>query len=110
MGKSPAKRLKIHFTAMQHIESQLEKQCRAYARAHGCVCWKNEKNGNKGIPDDSFLTSQGKFFFVEFKKSKNAKVSPEQIIWQQRFPNLIYLIHDFDTFVKLIDQMNENDK
>ena len=54
---------------MKHIETEIERACRAYARERGWVCWKNEKNGNKGIPDDTFLSPDGmRFLLIEFKK------------------------------------------
>lgn len=109
-GESLANRIKIASMTMQHIESELEKQCRAYARTHGCVAWKNEKNGNKGIPDDSFLTPSGRFFMVEFKKSKNAKVRPEQLLWKQRFPQLIHFVNDYTDFVNIIDNLTKTEK
>lgn len=90
---------------MRKIELELEKRCRAYARAKGWACWKNEKNGNKGIPDDSFLSPSGDtFMLVEFKSSATAKVRPEQAVWHTKYPNVVVLVYDFNTFAKLIDK------
>lgn len=93
---------------MQKIELELEKRCRAYARSRGWVCWKNENNGNKGIPDDSFLSPSGRFLMVEFKASATAKVRPEQIIWQAKFPNIVHLVSSFEDFVKIINENMPN--
>lgn len=90
---------------MKHEELDLEKRCRAWARANGWVAWKNEKNGCKGIPDDSFLSPDGsRFLLVEFKKDKHQRLRPEQEVWRTRFPHIIFIIYDFEDFKRLIDQ------
>lgn len=85
-------------------ERQLEIHCCEYARKKKWACWKNEKNGNKGIPDYSFLSQQGRFILVEFKKNKAQKPRKEQVTWMDRFPSVVFLIGSFDDFVKLIDE------
>lgn len=107
IGKSPANRLKMPLKQMQHLETQLEKQCRTYARLKGCVCWKNEKNGNKGIPDDSFLTPDGRFFMVEFKKDAKAYIRPEQITWKNKFPTIVNFVSSFEDFKELLQKYVE---
>lgn len=88
---------------MQKIELELERRCRAYARRQGWACWKNEKNGCKGIPDDSFLSPDGtRFIMVEFKSSPTAKVRPEQIVWQNKYPNVVFFVSDYDFFLKIL--------
>ncbi len=88
---------------MQKIELNLERQCRAYARAQGWACWKNENNGNKGIPDDSFLSRDGtRFLLVEFKASPTSRIRPEQTEWQRRFPDIVHIISDFPAFQRLL--------
>lgn len=89
---------------MKHEERKIEKRCAAYARAHGWDCWKNENNGNKGIPDYSFLSASGRFLMVEFKRNEKAHVRPEQLTWQAKHPEIIFLIHDFETFKKILEQ------
>ena len=87
---------------MQKIELNIERQCRAYARAQGWVCWKNEKNGNKGIPDDTFLSPDGKrFFLIEFKKNEKAYIRPEQLTWQNRYPNIVFFVSSLDQLKKI---------
>lgn len=89
---------------MKHEELDFERRCRAYARQQGWVAWKNEKNGHKGIPDDSFLSADGsRFLLVEFKKDTRQKARPEQELWLRKFPRTAYLIGDFETFKNLID-------
>lgn len=88
--------------AMKHDELILEKICRNFARLHGFAAWKNEKNGNKGIPDSSFLHPDGRFFMVEFKKDDKQKPRPEQVLWLEKFPKTCFLISDFEAFEKLI--------
>lgn len=88
---------------MQKIELNIERQCRAYARAQGWVCWKNEKNGNKGIPDDTFLSPDGKrFFLIEFKKNEKAYIRPEQLTWQNRYPNIVFFVSSLDQLKKIL--------
>lgn len=88
---------------MKHEELDLEKRCRAWARANGWVAWKNEKNGCKGIPDDSFLSPDGNtFLLVEFKKDARQRLRPEQETWRQRYPNVIFVIYSFDDFKALL--------
>ena len=89
---------------MRHEERELERACIAYARAHGWDCWKNENNGNKGIPDYSLLSRDGRFVMVEFKRSVTAHIRPEQKTWAARHPETVFFIHDFETFTKIIEQ------
>lgn len=88
---------------MKHEELKLERDCRAYARARGWAAWKNEKNGCKGIPDDSFLHPCGAFMLVEFKRDHKQRPREEQKKWLQTFPLSAFLVADFDTFRSLID-------
>lgn len=92
---------------MKHDELQLERQCRSHARACGWTCWKNEKNGCKGIPDDSFLSPDGsRFLLVEFKKDARQRLRPEQALWLKRYPNVAFRIDTFEAFEKLLNQGN----
>lgn len=85
-------------------EFELETKCRAYARQNGFLCWKNENNGNKGIPDDSFFNpNTGRFFMVEFKKDTKQKPRTEQVKWLTKIPNNGFLIGSFEDFKKIID-------
>lgn len=85
-------------------EFELETKCRAYARQNGFLCWKNENNGNKGIPDDSFFYPQTRhFFMVEFKKDTKQRPRPEQVRWLNLMPENAFLIGSFDDFKKIID-------
>ena len=88
---------------MKHEARDLERRCIDYARRNGWDCWKNENNGNKGIPDHSLLKG-GRFIMVEFKASATARIRPEQIRWKERHPETIYFVHDFDTFTKIIGE------
>lgn len=87
---------------MKQEEKALEIECRAIARANGWAAWKNEKNGCKGIPDDSFLHPDGRFFLVEFKKDKKQRPRPEQITWLSRFPTIAHLIGSKEDFCRLL--------
>ena len=86
---------------MKQEERNLERKCIAYARSHGWDCWKNEKNGNTGIPDYSLLKG-GRFIMVEFKASATARIRPEQIRWKERHPDVVFFCHDFETFTKIL--------
>ena len=90
-------------STMKHIETEIERACRAYARARGWTCWKNEKNGNKGIPDDTFLSPDGmRFFLIEFKKDEKAYIRPEQWTWKNRYPNVVFFVSSLDQFKKIL--------
>ena len=90
---------------MNHIETEIERACRAYAREQGWTCWKNEKNGNKGIPDDTFLSPDGmRFFLIEFKKDEKAYIRPEQLTWKNRYPNVVFFVSSLDQFKKILLQ------
>ena len=92
-------------STMKHIETEVERACRAYAREHGWTCWKNEKNGNKGIPDDTFLSPDGtRFFLIEFKKDEKAYIRPEQLTWKNRYPNVVFFVSSLDQFKKILLQ------
>lgn len=82
-------------------EKYLEKQCVIYARRLGWDAWKNENNGNNGIPDCSFLRGDT-FFMVEFKRDDKAHVAPEQLRWQQKHPGSVFFICKFSDFSALL--------
>lgn len=86
---------------MRHDERDLERRCIDHARRNGWDCWKNENNGNKGIPDHSLLKG-GRFIMVEFKRSASARIRPEQLTWKERHPDTVFFCHDFDTFTKIL--------
>lgn len=88
---------------MKHEELDIEKQCRTLARKLGWVACKLEKNGCKGIPDDLFITPNGQCILVEFKKDASQKLRPEQILWAEKYPNLVFRVSsvkEFDTLSK----------
>ena len=87
---------------MQHEELTLERRCRAYARARGWVCCKLEKNGNKGIPDDLFISPNQKCILIEFKKDEKQKPRPEQAIWLARFSKISHLVGSFEEFCRVL--------
>lgn len=91
---------------MNLIEKRLECRCVEWARAHGWDVWKNEHNGNTGIPDRSFLKGS-RFFMVEFKASATARIRPEQVRWMERHPYVVFFCHDFDTFMKILEQLEQ---
>lgn len=86
---------------MKHIETELEKRCIKEARRQGWSCWKNEKNGNKGIPDFSILRD-GVFKLVEFKRDGRQKLSADQQLWFNRHQKNCILISDFDEFLRIL--------
>lgn len=88
---------------MKHDELTLEKQCRELARANGWACWKNEKNGNVGVPDDTFVSPDGRVVFVEFKTA-TGRQSVEQRFWQAYLGDLYVIIRDVDTFEEQVLQ------
>lgn len=89
---------------MQHEELTLERRCRAYARAHGWVCCKLEKNGNKGIPDDLFISPNQMCILIEFKKDERQKPRPEQTLWLDRFSKIAYLVGTFEMFADIVEE------
>lgn len=89
---------------MRQDEKAIEKDCIREARRRGWDCWKNENNGNKGIPDYSLLSPQGRFVMVEFKRSATAHVRPEQKRWAAKHPDIVFFCHNFETFVKILEQ------
>lgn len=87
---------------MNQEELKLEMKCREAARRAGWACWKNENNGNKGIPDDSFLNEDGRFLLIEFKKDEKQRLRPEQETWKKRFPNIVFRVSSYSDFCKLL--------
>lgn len=84
---------------MEHAERDFEKRCIAMARKEGWSCWKNEKNGNKGIPDFSLLHPDGRFLLVEFKRPDGGgRLSPMQQVWIDRFPDVVKVIDSLEDF------------
>lgn len=88
---------------MKHEELELERRCRAHARAHGWVCCKLEKNGLKGIPDDLFISPDQRVFLVEFKRDPKQHPRPEQAVWLARFPDISALIGTFEAFCETLN-------
>ena len=90
---------------MKKIEKELEEKCINFARSHGWDCWKNENNGNKGIPDHSLLHPDGRFLLVEFKASEDSLVRYEQMIWMHRHPYTVRIVWDFKYFCSIIGEL-----
>lgn len=90
---------------MKQDELILERACRELARRKGWVACKLEKNGNKGVPDDLFITPDEKCVLVEFKKDERQRLRPEQRIWRERFPNLVHVVCSFSAFENLMQAM-----
>ena len=88
---------------MKTDELELEKRCRAYARARGWVCCKLENNGNKGIPDDLFISPNQRCILIEFKKDERQKPRPEQTLWLARFQKISYLVGSFEEFCEVLN-------
>ena len=97
----PLSELNIMKRTLKDKEKELERQCVQLARRHGWDAWKNENNGNKGIPDYSFLKG-GRFVMVEFKRSAAARIRPEQLTWAARHPETVFFCHDIETFTKIL--------
>lgn len=87
---------------MKTEELELEKKCRAYARSNGWVCCKLEKNGNKGIPDDLFISLDQRCLLVEFKKNERQKARPEQKLWLKRFDKIAHMVGSFTEFCRVL--------
>lgn len=88
---------------MKQLEKELESKCRRYARLHGLIMCKLEKNGHKGIPDDIILTDDGRFWLVEFKNGAVGRLSDEQRVYERRLSNCLSVIRYFSEFQILID-------
>lgn len=87
---------------MTRKEYELEKRCKDYARRQGWVIWKNVPDGCKGVPDTSLLSPDGRFIMVEFKRDEKAHIRPEQIVWQKRFPDKVFIISSVQEFENLL--------
>lgn len=90
---------------MKQQEKELENRCVDWARRNGWDAWKNENNGNKGIPDRSFLKGS-EFLLVEFKRDAGAKIRPEQVTWQRHHPETVFFIWSFEDFTELLTNKN----
>lgn len=88
---------------MERKELELERKCRAHARAHGWIAFKLEKNGCKGIPDDLFISPDQVCILVEFKKDEKQKPRPEQAVWLARFSKIAHLVGTFEEFCRVLD-------
>lgn len=90
-------------------ERDLETLCCNIARGMGFASWKNDPKGNKGIPDRSFLSPSGSFFFVEFKKDARQRLREGQAVWRDRWPHLFHRIDNSEDFMRLLRQVLECD-
>lgn len=88
---------------MKQDERRFENECRRIARSMGWVCAKLEKNGNTGIPDDLFISPNGRCYLVEFKKSEADPLRPEQRVWFNHFPLLCWRVDTWDAFNRIIE-------
>ena len=87
---------------MTRKEYQIETECKRIARARGWVIWKNVPDGCKGIPDTSLLSPSGEFIMVEFKRDTKAHIRPEQIVWQKRFHDKVFILSSVQEFENLL--------
>lgn len=91
-------------------EKELEQQCVLYARSHGWDAWKNENNGNKGIPDHSFL-KRDVFLMVEFKRPDGTgRISKEQLLWKNRHPHTVHFCNSLEDFKNILECYGEGGK
>lgn len=88
---------------MKHVELDFEKECRAMARRAGWIACKLEKNGNKGIPDDLFISPNGRCVLIEFKKDTHQRPRPEQQMWLTRYPKLAHLVGSREQFMAALE-------
>lgn len=95
---------------MKTDELELEKRCRAYARARGWVCCKLEKNGCKGIPDDLFISPSQRCIFIEFKKDEKQRPRVEQELWLARFSKISFLVGSLERFVEILTEQENLEK
>ena len=91
-------------------EYEIESECKRIARARGWVIWKNVPDGCKGIPDTSLLSPSGEFIMVEFKRDNKAHIRPEQIVWQKRFHDKVFIISSVQEFENLLIRHDETPK
>ena len=87
-------------------ELELENKCRAYARTNGWVACKLEKNGNKGVPEDLFISPKEVCLLVEFKKDGKQKLRPEQRLWRERCPRIVNVISDLGALAALLSSQD----
>lgn len=59
------------------LEKDIEKAVKAYARDKGWLAYKTTSPSHIGIPDDLFISPQGRVIFVEFKRL-GKKPTPSQ--------------------------------
>ena len=88
---------------MKTEELNLERRCRAHARANGWIACKLEKNGHKGIPDDLFISPEQTCFLIEFKKDTKQKPRPEQVVWLARLSKIAHLVGSFEEFCNVLN-------
>lgn len=60
------------------MEKTVEQKSCAYAKSLGCWVVKFKSSQNRGVPDRLFITPDGVVFFIEYKKPKVKKPSPQQ--------------------------------
>lgn len=85
-------------------EKEFENICRLEARRRGFVAVKVEKNGHTGIPDDLFLSPDGRYFFVEFKRPDGkGRFSPAQKRWQNRLEKRCFSVQNYEYFLVILE-------
>lgn len=93
----------------KYLEKNLENECLDFAREQGFTCWKNESNGNVGIPDISLLFSE-KIYLIELKRKDFGRLSVYQKFWMDKFPSIVFIINDLDNFKRLVLDIKSREK
>lgn len=59
------------------LEKQIERSVCEYARGHGLLVYKFTSPERAAVPDRMMITSQGKVFFIEFKREGIKATAPQ---------------------------------
>lgn len=96
------------------LEKVIERKFISLLKEIDCLCLKFESPGNTGVPDRVVVGHYGNIYFVEFKRSKNSKVSNKQKYWKEELTkrNLhSYIICSQEEMLVLFNQIqNEENK
>jgi hypothetical protein len=92
---------------MNKLEKEIEAKLVKMIKSHGGLCLKWVCPGWSGVPDRICLLPGGRIYFVELKRPKGGRISPQQRWWDQKLQALGFFVAYINTEagIKILEQV-----